>query len=183
MKLLPFILLLGLGVTACTRPSDSAKSPDSTQASDTTNSADSTPPANPDDKVTMVDKDDPDMLAAFAKARSETDNFIAIMIAGTGDSYSVKVAVTDNGQTEYFWLDGLTYANGVFSGTIDNDPELVKNVKMGQPINVKKEDIYDWLYMKDGKMYGNYTVRVLLPKMSKEDADKIRAMLPPNDAP
>ena len=171
MKLLPVLLLLALGLTACSRPA-----PDSAKASDTT--SDSSESSGSDDKVTMVDKDDPDMLAAFAKARSETDNFIAVMNAGTGESYSVKVAVTDNVQTEYFWLDNLTYANGVFSGTIDNDPDLVKNVKMGQHIDVKKEDIFDWLYMKDGKMYGNYTVRVLLPKMSKEDADKIRAMLP-----
>jgi uncharacterized protein YegJ (DUF2314 family) len=179
MKLLPFILLLGMGLTACSRSSDSTKAPDSTQTEDSTNSPEISNPGNPDDKVTLVEKDDPDMLAAFAKARSETDNFIAIMSAGTGEGYSVKVAETDNGQTEYFWLDNLTYANGVFSGTIDNDPDLVKNVKMGQHVDVKKEDIFDWLYMKDGKMYGNYTVRVLLPKMSKEDADKIRAMLPP----
>ena len=117
------------------------------------------------------------MNAAFAKARSETDAFIKIMQSGTPSSCSVKIGVSDHGSVEYFWLDKLTYNNGVFSGTIDNDPELVKNVKMGQKIDVKKEEIFDWLYMKDGKMYGNYTVRVLLPKMSKEDADKMRAMM------
>jgi len=172
MKLLPVLLLLGLGLTGCSRSPDPVKAPDPTQSLDTPDSS------NSDDKIVKVEKDDPDMLAAFAKARGETDNFIAIMTAKTGDSYSVKVGVTDGDQTEYFWLDNLTYADGVFSGTIDNDPELVKNVKMGQAINVKKEEIFDWLYMKDGKMYGNYTVRVLLPKMSKEDADKIKAMLP-----
>ncbi len=129
------------------------------------------------DPVIMVDSEDREMNAAFAKARSEIDSFLAIMQSGTASSCSVKVKITDHDQVEFFWLDDLTYANGFFSGTIDNTPDLVKNVKMGQKIDVKKEDIFDWLYMKDGKMYGNYTVRVLLPKMSKEDADKIRAMM------
>jgi len=173
MKLLPIILFVGLGLTACSRQPEI-----SVEVNDPKQPADSSPASTSVDGVTVVDKDDPAMLAAFDKARGETDNFIAIMAAGTGGSYSVKVAVTDNDQTEYFWLDNLTYANGVFSGTIANEPELVKNVKMGDHIDVKKEAIYDWLYMKDGKMYGNYTVRVLLPKMSKEDADKVRAMLP-----
>jgi uncharacterized protein YegJ (DUF2314 family) len=130
-----------------------------------------------DDPVIMVDSDDAAMKAAFVKAKSQTDDFIKIMQSGTVSGCSVKVGITDNKQTEFFWLDDLTYTNGVFSGTIDNDPELVKNVKIGQKYDVKKEDIVDWLYMKDGKMYGNYTVRVLLPKLSKEDADKMRAML------
>jgi len=150
MKPLWVILLLCLGATVCSRA---------------------------DDPVIMVDKDDAAMKAAFAKARSETDAFIAIMQSGAPSSCSIKVGITDHDQVEYFWLDNLTYAGGVFSGTIDNDPELVKNVKMGQKVSVKKEEIFDWLYMKDGKMYGNYTVRVLLPKMSKEDADKIKAVL------
>jgi len=151
MKRALAIFLLSVLVAACSRPSD--------------------------DHVVTVEKDDPAMNAAFAKARSETDSFLSLMNSGTVSGCSVKVGISDGHQTEYFWLGDLTYADGVFSGTIDNDPELVKNVKLGQKYHVKKEEIYDWLYLQDGKMHGNYTARVLLPKMPKEEADKIRAMM------
>ena len=65
------------------------------------------------------------------------------------------------------------------SGTIDNDPELVHNVKIGQKMTVDSSQVADWLYMKAGKMYGNFTVRVLLPKMAPEDQAKIRALMAP----
>ena len=131
----------------------------------------------PADLVTSVRSDDPAMNAAIDRARSEVDVFIKILDAGDADSYSVKVPITDHGKTEHFWLSNITYADGLFTGSIDNTPEVVSNVKMGQQITVKKTEISDWLYMKNGKMYGNYTVRVLLPKMPPEDAAKIRAML------
>jgi uncharacterized protein YegJ (DUF2314 family) len=132
-----------------------------------------------DDKTVNVEKDDPVMLAAFAKAHATTDQFIAILQANSGYNYAVKVKIQDTNGVEYFWLSNLTYANGVFSGDIDNDPEIVKNVKSGQHMEVQKADIYDWDYMKGGKMYGNYTARALLPKLSKEDADQMRALLAP----
>jgi uncharacterized protein YegJ (DUF2314 family) len=133
--------------------------------------------AHPEDPVISVSSDDKEMNAAIAKAKASVDMFLTNINSKDVTSYSIKVPVTDHGQTEHFWLADVTYANGVFTGKIDNDSELVKNVKLGQKIEVKKEDISDWLYMKGDKMYGNYTVRVLIPKMSQEDADKIRAML------
>jgi uncharacterized protein YegJ (DUF2314 family) len=53
----------------------------------------------------------------------------------------------------------------------------VKNVKIGQKWKIKKEDISDWLFMRDGKMHGNYTMRPLLKTMPKDEAAKFRSML------
>ena len=46
-------------------------------------------------------------------------------------------------------------------------------------MTVDSSQVADWLYMKAGKMYGNFTVRVLLPKMAPEDQAKIRALMAP----
>lgn len=119
------------------------------------------------------------MEAAFVKARSETDKFITILNARAADSYYVKVKIVDGNEVEYFWLDHLTFKNGAFYGTIDNDPEHVHNVRNGQDYVVKKEEIFDWLYTKDGKMYGNYTLRANLKRLSPKDAADARAMLAP----
>jgi uncharacterized protein YegJ (DUF2314 family) len=138
---------------------------------------DKAPNGDNPDPVISVSGEDKEMNAAIARARSEVDAFITILNAHGADSFSVKMPVHDGKQVEHFWLTNVTYADGVFTGEIDNDPEFVHTVKLGQTVSVKKEEISDWLYMKDGKMYGNYTVRVLLPKMDPDEAAKIKAML------
>jgi uncharacterized protein YegJ (DUF2314 family) len=132
-----------------------------------------------DDPVIGVDADDAQMNAAIAHAKATLPSFLKIFQANGADSYSIKVPITDKGQTEYFWLSDISYAGGKFTGTIDNDPELVHNVKLGQKMTVESSQVADWLYMKGDKMYGNFTVRVLLPKMSPEDRAKIQALMAP----
>jgi uncharacterized protein YegJ (DUF2314 family) len=43
-------------------------------------------------------------------------------------------------------------------GTVDNDPEIVTNVKVRDRVEIPEKDISDWMYMRDGKMYGNRTI-------------------------
>lgn len=121
--------------------------------------------------------DEQEMEAAIARARSEVDSFIAEMSKGNGTNFSVKVAIEDNDQTEHFWLKDLVYRKGKFEGVIDNDPGMVSNVNRGQKWSVEKSEISDWLFMRDGKMYGNYTIRPLLKTMSDEEAAKLKSIL------
>ena len=121
--------------------------------------------------------DEKEMDAAMARARREVDSFIAEMSAGNGMDFSVKAPITDNEDTEHFWLTDIVYNDGVFEGLIGNDPGMVSNVKCGQKWKVKKAEISDWMYMRGGKMYGNYTMRPLLKCMPKEEAAKWKAML------
>ena len=130
-----------------------------------------------EDRVIHVDKDDPEMNAAKARARSEIDAALTKMHAAGVENFSVKVPIEDGTTVEYFWLGDVAYADGVFTGKIDNDPEEVHTVKLGDPITVKKEEIADWLYLEGGKMHGNYTMRVLLKQMSPEEADHWKKML------
>ena len=54
---------------------------------------------------------------------------------------------------------------------------MVTNVKEGQKWSVKKSEISDWMFMRDGKMHGNYTMRPLLKTMSEEEAAKFKSLL------
>ena len=134
-------------------------------------------PAVGDDHVILIEKDDPEMNAAKARARAETDAFLDKVHTGEAQDFSVKVPVEDGTTVEYFWLKEVAYKDGVFTGKIDNDPEEVHTVKLGDAVTVKKDEIADWLYMQDGKMHGNYTMRVLLKKMSPEEADHWKTIL------
>ena len=121
--------------------------------------------------------DEQEMDAAIARARSEVDSFIAEMTKGNGSDFAVKVPIEDKWETEHFWLTDVVYRNGKFEGKIGNDPGIVTNVKSGQKWTVKKSAISDWMFMRDGKMHGNYTMRPLLKTMPEEEAAKFRSML------
>lgn len=121
--------------------------------------------------------DEQEMDAAIARARSEVDSFISELTHPTGTDHAVKAPITDAGQTEHFWLINVSFANGEFKGTIDNDPGIVGNVKAGQPWTIRKADISDWMFMRNGKMYGNYTMRPLLKTMPEDEAAKYRSIL------
>lgn len=121
--------------------------------------------------------DEKEMDAAIARAQSEVDSFIAELAKGNGTDFAVKVPIEDKDETEHFWLTNIVYRNGKFEGVIGNEPGIVTNVKVGQKWSAKKSEISDWLFMRDGKMYGNYTVRPLLKTMPEEEAAKIKSML------
>lgn len=159
-----FLLLL----TACsTKPA--------TQAGSTTAAA----PAAEEEDPTLVrgGYDQAEMDAAIAKARATVDTFIVELEKGQGDSFSVKAPITDGEETEHFWLGQLAYKDGTFSGTIDNVPGVVGNVKLGDKWTIAKADISDWMFMRDGKMHGNYTMRPLLKTLPPDEAAMYRSML------
>jgi uncharacterized protein YegJ (DUF2314 family) len=44
----------------------------------------------------------------------------------------------------------------------------VKNVHLGQRVTVAPRDVSDWMFVKDGKLMGGYTTRVLYARLSPE---------------
>jgi uncharacterized protein YegJ (DUF2314 family) len=121
--------------------------------------------------------DHEEMDAAIARAQSEVDNFIAVLDKRQGSDFSVKVPITDQGETEHFWIVDVTYLNGVFEGKIGNEPGVVTNVRYQQKWRATKAEVSDWSFMRDGKMHGNYTMRPLLKTLPKDEADRYRSIL------
>lgn len=120
--------------------------------------------------------DEREMDAAIARARLEVDRFTTELAQPTGENHAVKVAIKDGENTEHFWLIDVAFRNGQFEGTINNDPGVVSNIKIGQKWSAKQEEISDWMFMRDGKMFGNYTMRPLLKTLPAAEAAEFRAM-------
>lgn len=132
-----------------------------------------------DDPVIQVRASDPEMNTAIATARKKLPIFWrAFAQPGKGQSdFCIKVKVEDNGAVEYFWCVDIQQSQKKITALINNDPEVVKCVKLGQRITVREEDIADWLYMQDEKMVGNYTLRPLMKTMSADERKKAEALL------
>jgi uncharacterized protein YegJ (DUF2314 family) len=131
------------------------------------------------DKVVMVEDDDPEMVAAIAKGRETLPQFWQAVDRKSPDEslFSLKVEIKDDQGSEYFWLKDIERKDGKLYGTIDNDPNIVSSVKLGDRIQIPEADIADWLYTKGDKMVGNYTLRALFKQMSSEEAARYKAML------
>lgn len=115
--------------------------------------------------------DEKEMEAAIARARAEVNVFIAALNEGKGLNFAVKAPVKEGDETEHFWLTDVVYRDGTFEGLIGNDPGVVKNVKFGQKWKIEKSEISDWMFVRDEKIHGNYTMRPLLKTMKKEEAE------------
>lgn len=118
-----------------------------------------------------------EMDAAIARARREVDSFIEELNNPTGYDHAVKAPIEDNGEVEHFWLSDVVYKDGVFTGTINNDPGIVTNVTFGQSWSVKRDEISDWMFTRDEKIHGNYTMIPLLKTLPPDEAAMYRSML------
>jgi uncharacterized protein YegJ (DUF2314 family) len=131
------------------------------------------------DKVVNVDENDPEMLVAIAKARESLPQFWQVFedrARGESD-FALKVKITDKNGTEHFWATEIERQDGRTMATINNDPNIVASVKLGDRIEIPEADISDWLYLRDGKMVGNETLRPLLKTMPTDEAEKLKNMM------
>ncbi|MDX2309139.1 MAG: DUF2314 domain-containing protein [Hyphomicrobium sp.] len=130
------------------------------------------------DKVISVLSEDKDMNAAIEKARASLDTFWRTQEnPGPGESdFALKVAISGNGATEHFWLTEIRREGDKITGLISNEPQSVKTVRLGQPYTFTSAEISDWTFKRNGKLVGNETMRILLPRMSAEQAAVYRNM-------
>src|SRR5664279_2990567 len=86
------------------------------------------------DLTVNMRREEPAMRQAIEKARATLDQFLMKEkkpAPGT-DAYAVKVGIPQGKDTEYFWINDFTSSGDQFVGVINNDPEIVTSVKLGQ---------------------------------------------------
>ncbi|MFO1512752.1 MAG: DUF2314 domain-containing protein [Verrucomicrobiota bacterium] len=131
------------------------------------------------DKVISVEDDDAEMNAAIAKARGMLPHFWQVFEKPSpGESdFALKVKITDKNGTEHFWANEIKRQNGKIMGTINNDPNTVKTVKLGSRIEIPEADISDWMYMRGGKMVGNFTLPPLFKHMPAAQVKQLKSIM------
>jgi len=132
-----------------------------------------------DDRVINVEEDYSAMNAAIARARETLPHFWKVFAKperGESD-FALKVKITDSHGTEHFWATDLKKVNGKTEGTINNDPNTVKTVKLGSRIEIPDADISDWMYLREGKMVGNFTIKPLFKQMPAAEVKKYQSIM------
>jgi uncharacterized protein YegJ (DUF2314 family) len=120
------------------------------------------------DEVVAVEAEDPDMLAAFDKARATLDSFLALLRSppARAVAFAVKVKIVDGSKVEYFWVNEIAQEGDGFAGAVNNEPKWVTTVRLGERIRFSRAEIYDWTYVDRARrrMKGNFTSCALLKK-------------------
>lgn len=132
------------------------------------------------DRVVKVPPDDARMNAAIAKARATVRTFETALRApkASQSRFSIKIRISEGDVGEHFWLSDVRFNGSVFTGKIDNDPEAVNTVKLGQAVKARPTEISDWMYVDHGKLVGGYTTRALRDRLSPSDQAEFDRNLP-----
>ena len=132
-------------------------------------------PGEPD--VISVGENDKEMNEAIDVARSTVDDFIKHLKEPVkGESlFAVKKKYEDRGKVEHMWLNFVTFDGTAFRGKVGNEPLDVYNVQLGDPATVAPKDISDWMFVRDGKLVGGYSIRLLYNRASPEEKKKMDA--------
>jgi uncharacterized protein YegJ (DUF2314 family) len=119
----------------------------------------------------QVADEDKQMDRAAENAQKSLGFFMAALRAGKdGDTYfEIKKGFVDGDKVEQLWVGKVSYDGTKFHGQVDNKPLDVKNVHLGEHVTVQPQEVTDWMFLKDGKLMGGYTTRVLYARLSPED--------------
>lgn len=128
------------------------------------------------DQTVLVKNEDPEMAQAITTAQRTLDEFlnIAARPPAGASGFKLKVKLQDGQQSEHMWVTPFRVMPDGFLGILANDPNYIKNVKLGQRISFTRSEVSDWGYVQDGRQKGSFTVCVVLKHLPKTEAQRYR---------
>lgn len=123
-------------------------------------------PGEPD--IYNVETDDKEMNEAIKKSRMTFDDFLTAFKnqKRNQSAFSVKMPFPTGHGAEHIWLTDIQSKGGKLFGTVDNVPESVTNIKLGDKVEIDRNKISDWFYIDGNKLIGGLTIRVLRNRMT-----------------
>ena len=135
---------------------------------------------NNGDAAYSVTNEDEEMNKAVLEAQKTYNDFLTALKKPDSlmDDFSVKMRFDygdNNG--EHMWLAGLYFENEKLFGVLSSDPIEVKTVKSGDTLEIVRNKISDWMYLRNNKLVGGYTIRVLYNKMSEKEKEQFKGQI------
>jgi uncharacterized protein YegJ (DUF2314 family) len=130
------------------------------------------------------DRDDEGLAAIALNARETLPVFFHHLLhpAKGEDNFQLKYpfkADPDSGfAMEQLWLSDIQFKDGVYYGSLANNPFYTTTMKKGDTVAFYTGDITDWMYTFNGKIIGGRSIKYLLEQIPKhEQSDAQRTIL------
>ena len=134
-------------------------------------SCDKQPVSGPAEMV-QLDRADAELQRIAENARSTLPSFFRHLARPGADVHSFCIKypfISDDGiVSEQLWLTGIRFKNGEYSGTLANAPRHLSKMKKGDTVSFSTDSITDWMYIREGKIIGGYSIKYLLEKTPEE---------------
>jgi len=139
-----------------------------------------------DTGTTYVEQDDASIQKLKEKAQAELPYLIEFMQEHHPDEwlyhkpnkelfhYYVKSGFLEDDVCEHMWSKVDAYKDGIFSGELANDPNNIEQLKAGDKVLVKSEDIEDWILQDNltNTKVGHYSKKFLDQKRKRQIKEK-----------
>jgi len=122
-----------------------------------------------------VDQSDAEILRITENARSTVNIFFRHLNSPEASerNFFVKYAFEVNGESdvsaEQVWISGVAFRNGRYYGTVASTPIYLTDISRGDRVNFCADSITDWMFTRDGRIVGGYSIRHLLEQIPEEE--------------
>ncbi|WP_193702258.1 YegJ family protein [Flavobacterium haoranii] len=121
-----------------------------------------------------IQSDDSEMNQAIENAKQTLDSFDFALNNNTRifTFFGLKKRVIENGFVEHIWIGNIKKLdNENYIGIVDNLPEKIENIKLGDTVQINRKEISDWMYIKNSKLHGGFSIKLLRDRMTKEERE------------
>jgi uncharacterized protein YegJ (DUF2314 family) len=109
-----------------------------------------------------IDENNEMMKLAITEARGKLPYLIEAIERDDKLDVCIKLRHDYNGASYFYWVSDIKLINGTFSGKINSQDVNFPEIKMGNEVNISEGEIMDWMYQKNDKYYGNFTLKMML---------------------
>ncbi len=122
--------------------------------------------------IFSLSEDDNEMSSAIELANKTLVDFDEVLKFSENQNFALKIRYDINDKSEHIWAVNIEKSDEDYFGIIDNLPNSEINIKLNEKVKIEKEKISDWMFSKNGKLVGGFTIRVLRNKMSELEKEK-----------
>lgn len=119
-----------------------------------------------------------ELLAESNKEKAKLPELRKAFVAGLepGESIELKAPFhTPEGGNEWMWVEVTRWRGKTITGTLDNDPAEIPDMKAGQVVEIWQDDVFDYIRrFPDGHIEGN-TTGAILEKLEQRTEPVLRS--------
>lgn len=120
-------------------------------------------------------KHNQELLDESAKEKSKLPDLRKLFNAGLAPGELIEVKApfsTENGDREWMWVEITNWNGDEIHGVLENDPAEVKNLSAGQVVQVRQDDVFDYIHQLPDKRVEGNTTGEIIRRMSEANKER-----------